>query len=192
MFAKLYHNARDKAVGPELAAFLPVSTTPWYKKSELLYLNFCLISLFLLSSSNGYDGSMMNGLQALPQWHKFMDNPKGAWLGFINAAQVLGGGFMLPPIAWMSNRFGRKPTIALGYVWLFLGTGIQTGARNHAEFIAGRVVIGLATSHFAGCVPLLMTDIAYPTHRGIITCLFMCGWFVGNFTPKPIVLKPEN
>ncbi len=107
MFAKLYHNARDKAVGPELAAFLPVSTTPWYRKSELLYLNFCLVSLFLLSSSNGYDGSMMNGLQALPQWHKFMDNPEGAWLGFINAAQVLGGGFMLPPIAWMSNRYGR-------------------------------------------------------------------------------------
>jgi hypothetical protein len=38
-----------------------------------------------LASANGYDGSLMNGLQALPRWNEFMNKPAGAWLGFINA-----------------------------------------------------------------------------------------------------------
>jgi hypothetical protein len=39
----------------------------------------------LKASANGYDGSLMNGLQALPRWNEFMKQPAGAWLGFINA-----------------------------------------------------------------------------------------------------------
>jgi hypothetical protein len=31
-------------------------------------LYICLMFAVLTSATNGYDGSMMNGLQALPQW----------------------------------------------------------------------------------------------------------------------------
>lgn len=64
-----------KAVGSELASVLPNDGIPWYKKPTLLRLNISLFCLFLFSSANGYDGSMMNGLQALPQWEKFMNHP---------------------------------------------------------------------------------------------------------------------
>lgn len=80
----------SKAVGADMAAVLPQDGRPWYKKTHLLKLNFCMLSLILFSSSNGYDGSMMNGLQSLDQWQVFMDKPMGAWLGFINGAMSLG------------------------------------------------------------------------------------------------------
>jgi hypothetical protein len=35
--------------------------------------------------ANGYDLSLMNGLQALPRWNEFINKPAGARLGFINA-----------------------------------------------------------------------------------------------------------
>lgn len=162
-----------------MTAVLPTDDIPWYKKPELFYLNFCLLSLFLLSSSTGYDGSMIGGLQALPQWQEFMNHPTGAWLGFMAGAQYLGSIFLYPTVAWMSNRFGRKPTIYVAYLWLALGAGLNAGARNHGEFIAGRIIIGFVISHCGGCVPVLMTETAYPTHRGIITSLFMCGYYVG-------------
>lgn len=173
-----------KAVGPELAAVLPQNDKPWYKKRNLIYLNFCQMSLFLLSSSNGYDGSMINGLIALPPWQEFMKHPTGSWLGLISAAQYLGSIPFYPTVAWMSNRYGRKPTTFVGYVFLFLGVGIQTGATNDAMFVVGRVIIGIGASFFWGCVPLLMTETAYPTHRGILTSLFMCGWYVGKHSPS--------
>lgn len=95
--------SKGKHVDDELAAVLPDDSKPWYKKTHLLKLNFIICSLVLfctslltllssrtnpnmhVASANGYDGSLMNGLQALPRWNEFMDQPAGAWLGFINA-----------------------------------------------------------------------------------------------------------
>ena len=68
-------NIQEKAIGREMAQYIPQDGKPWFKKPHLLRLNFYLFSLFLFSAANGYDGSMMNGLQALPQWHDFMNNP---------------------------------------------------------------------------------------------------------------------
>lgn len=42
----------------------------------------------ITSSTNGYDGSMMNGLQSLPQWRDYFGNPTGGMLGLLNAIQV--------------------------------------------------------------------------------------------------------
>ena len=48
------------------------------------------VQMFLLitSMSNGYDGSMMNGLQTLENWREYFDNPTGGTLGLFNAIQV--------------------------------------------------------------------------------------------------------
>lgn len=48
------------------------------------------IQMFLLitSMSNGYDGSMMNGLQTLENWREYFGNPTGGTLGLFNAIQV--------------------------------------------------------------------------------------------------------
>lgn len=169
-----------KSVGPELAAILPSNDKAWYKKTNLRLLNFCCFSLFLLSSANGYDGSMLNGVLALEPWQDFMHHPTGAWLGFISAAQNLGSIFFFPVVALLSNRFGRKPTILCGYFFLSLGVGLQAGAINVPMFVAGRVVVGIASAFYGGTVPLLMTETAYPTHRGVLTSLYMCGWYVGK------------
>lgn len=170
-----------KSVGAELAAVLPVNDKPWYKKRNLIRLNFCLICLFILSSGNGYDGSMLNGVLALPPWQIFMDHPKGAWLGFISGAQNLGSIVFFPVVAWSSNRFGRKRTIFVGYFFLLLGAGLQTGAVNQPMFVISRLIVGIASAFFGGCAPLLMTETAYPTQRGVFTSLYMCGWYIGTF-----------
>ncbi|KAH8801415.1 general substrate transporter [Xylogone sp. PMI_703] len=170
-----------KSVGAELAAVLPPDDAPWYKKRNQLLLNFCIMSLFLLSSGNGYDGSMLNGLLALPHWQSFMNHPTGAWLGFISGAQNLGSILFFPVVAWSSNHFGRKPTIFAGYFFLCLGVGLQTGATSVAMFVVSRTIVGVGSAFFGGCVPLLITETAYPTHRGVLTSLYMCGWYVGSF-----------
>jgi hypothetical protein len=74
-----------KGVGSELAAVLPDDNVAWYRKKHLLRLNASIFCLIIVSSANGYDGSMMNGLQVLPQWQEFMSSPTGPWLGFVNA-----------------------------------------------------------------------------------------------------------
>ena len=49
----------------------------WWKNPRLIRLNCCILLLLITSSTNGYDGSMMNGLQTLPQWQSAFNNPQG-------------------------------------------------------------------------------------------------------------------
>ena len=174
--------AHLKSVGEELAAVLPEDGIPWYKKAHLRRLNFSVFCLVLYSSANGYDGSMMNGLQALPQWGEFMGNPGGSYLGFIVAVQSLGAVIGLPVVAWMNNWWGRWKTMVLGYLFLVLGVILSTAANNHAMFILGRLFIGMATACWSATSPILITEIAYPSHRSILTALYNCGWYIGKFS----------
>lgn len=167
------------AVGAELAAVLPNDGIAWYRKSSLLRLNLSIFFLVFFSAATGYDGSFMNGLQALDQWKIFMGSPKGAWLGFVNAASLLGGCTVYPLITWICARYGRKMGIAFGYFWLLLGAGVQAGATNPVMFTFGRLLVGGASSCFDVCSPCLITEIAYPTHRGVLTALYNTAYYVG-------------
>jgi MFS family permease len=169
-----------KAVGAGLSAVLPTDGISWYQRSYLRQLNFSVFCMVILSSANGFDGSLMNGLQALPQWQDFMHHPTGAWLGFVNAAQSLGSLACFPVVAWSANRFGRKRTMFAAYFWLLLGVGLQASAQNAAMFTLGRLFIGGVTSFFGATAPLLITETAYPTHRSIVTALYNTGWYLGR------------
>jgi MFS family permease len=118
----------------------------------------------------------MNGLQALDQWNGYFDRPAGAFLGFINAIYWIGAGVMYPVAAIIANRYGRKIPVYVGYVFLVLGAGLQTGATNRGAFAAARFFVGNAAACFSTSVPLLINEIAYPSHRGICGALYNCGW----------------
>ncbi|USW48591.1 Putative major facilitator, sugar transporter, major facilitator superfamily [Septoria linicola] len=171
--------ARSNAIGDELLAVLPADDKPWYRKWHLVKLNLCILSLVLFSSANGYDGSLMNGLQALDQWQIFMDYPTGAWLGFMSAIYWVGNGINYPISAWVANKYGRKPGVYLGYMFMALGVALTAGEHDY-YFVLQRFFIGCASAWFSGPVALLINEIAYPTHRGIASALYNCGWYVGG------------
>ena len=182
----------DKAVGRELASVLPQDGQPWYKKGHIVKLSYIILSLVLFSSSNGYDGSLMNGLQALPIWNTFMDNPSGAWLGWINAIYWLGCGICYPIAAWVANKYGRKRGVYVGYGFLALGVGLQTGSPNDIAFLLARLFLGCASAWFGNSVPCLINEVAYPTHRGVANALFNCGWYVGSIVAAFVTFGTRN
>jgi MFS family permease len=132
----------------------------------------------------------MNGLQALHQWQTYMGSPTGARLGFINAIYWLGVGISYPIAAWVANKFGRKPGVYIGYLLLVLGVALLAGPRG--AFVASRFFVGCASAWFGNAVPLLINEIAYPTHRGIANALFMCGWYVGGTVAGFVTFGTRN
>jgi sugar porter (SP) family MFS transporter len=158
---------------------LPPNAKPWYKTPYLLKLNILLFMCMLSSSTIGYDNSMMNGLQALAPWQTFMRHPKGAYLGLINATQAIGGFAAFPLMSVVAQKYGRKKCLYLGFLLITIGTALQTGATNREMFIVSRVFVGLSSAFF-GAVPMLVGEVAYPTHRGIITAMFFPLYYVGS------------
>ncbi|PVH95557.1 general substrate transporter [Periconia macrospinosa] len=182
----------NNAVGRELASVLPQDNNGWYKRAHLVKLNLVILSLCQLSSSNGFDGSIMNGLQSLPLWHDFMHNPTGAWLGFVNAVYFLGMMVCAPIASEVSNKYGRKRSVWIGYIVIVAGVALQTAAPNDKAFIVARLLVGGSSAFFSNSVPLLINEIAYPTHRGILSAVFNTGYYVGSIIAACATFATRN
>lgn len=108
-----------------------------------------------------------------------MNNPTGAWLGFINAIYWIGTCVGALVAAWASNCFGRKAGIYIGIFFLSVGTALQAAAPNDTAFIVARLIVGTSSGFLNNAAPLLLNEIAYPTHRPVANAFFMCGYYLG-------------
>lgn len=107
----------------------------------------------------------MNGLQSLKQWQDYFGNPAGALLGLVNAAQSIGSVIALPIVGWLSDRFGRRMTLTTGIIGVIVATIIQATSTTLAQFIVSRLVVGFAGMFVVQPSPMLIAELAYPTHR---------------------------
>jgi MFS family permease len=117
-------------------------------------------------------GSMMNGLQSLPQWREFFNNPPSRILGVINAVYPVGKILGLVSSAILGDRFGRRIPFVTGLLLLILGAGLQGGAVNPAMFIAARLILGAGTGFVTQTSPIIVSELSYPTHRGRVASLY--------------------
>lgn len=173
---------------PEIASLLndapdinSLATTekPWYKYPHLRKLTLAVFLLTLASTNNGYDGSIMNGLQSLEQWQKTMGHPKDDRLGHlangVNFGCILGA----IPAPYIADRFGRKTLLICGAGFTLLGAIIQGVCSNYAGFLCSRLIIGYGAVQAFVAAPTLISEIAYPTHREASTFSFNVCWYLG-------------
>ncbi|KAJ8502980.1 hypothetical protein ONZ45_g11257 [Pleurotus djamor] len=138
------------------------------------------IFLFLITpSNNGYDGTMMNGLQSLPQWRGFFNNPSGSMLGLLNAIQHIGSLTGYPLSAFLADGLGRRMTVWIGAVLMVMGTIVQTASQSVGMFIGARFLIGFGHAFAAAGSPMLITEISYPLYRGPLTSAYNALWQSG-------------
>lgn len=153
---------------------------PWYKNPRLLALNACICLLLITSSTNGYDGSMMNGLQSVDAWENEFHSPHGGTLGLFNAIQNIGSLAAYPFAPYLADGLGRRPTIFIGACIMIAGTILQTVAHSFGMFIGARFLIGFGLTFAAAAAPLLVTEIAYPTQRAQATSMYNTLWYLGS------------
>jgi len=152
----------------------------WYNNRRLLALNGWIVLLLITSSTNGYDGSMMNGLQSLPQWKSAFNNPTGGKLGLLNAIQNIGALAGYPFAPYISDIFGRKRAVLLGAVIMVIATAVQGAAQSVGMFIGARFLIGMGLTFAANAAPMLVTEVSYPIYRAQLTSTYNSLWYSGN------------
>ncbi|RPD54434.1 general substrate transporter [Lentinus tigrinus ALCF2SS1-7] len=153
---------------------------PWWKNTRLIKLNLCILLLLITSTTNGYDGSMMNGLQSLPQWNQAFDFPSGGKLGLLSAIQNIGCLAAYPFSPYVMDGLGRRAAVVFGAFVMCIATVIQTASNSVGMFIGARFLIGWGLTFAAAAAPVLVTEIAYPTHRAPATSLYNTLWFLGS------------
>ncbi|KAJ5379727.1 uncharacterized protein N7496_002155 [Penicillium cataractarum] len=166
-------------VGEALASVLPQYDRHWFKVPHLLELNLILLIPLLSSAVAGYDGSLMNGLQSISEWKNYFGNPEGSVLGVVNAAQSIGSVISLPFVGIMSDRIGRRQTLLSGAIVIVIASIIQAASVNYGMFVFARVLVGVGSMLVVQPSPMLITELAYPTHRGKYTSAFWTMYYLG-------------
>ncbi|KAI0942190.1 hypothetical protein AcW1_009507 [Taiwanofungus camphoratus] len=152
----------------------------WYNNWRLIRLHLWIVLLLITATTNGFDNSLMNSFQSLPQWENYFNNPQGGKLGLLNAIQNIGSLAGYPFAPYFSDGFGRRPTIWFGATIMLVGVAVQTAAHNLGMFIGARFCVGFGLTFAANAAPMLVTEISYPSYRAQLTSLYNSLWYSGN------------
>ena len=160
----------------------------WYTDPSLRRTYFCLMMVVLTSATNGYDGSMMYGLQTLPPWQDKFNHPTGSILGILNAIMAIGSICAIPFVPYTVDILGRRMGILIGCIIMVLGVVLQSVAVNIGMFIAARFLIGFGVAIAHGASPLLITELVHPQHRAVFTTIYNTTWYAGSIIAGKLFL----
>ncbi|OQO08961.1 hypothetical protein B0A48_05851 [Cryoendolithus antarcticus] len=153
----------------------------WYKDPGLRKTYICLCFVVLTSATNGYDGSMVNGLQSLTIWQDYFGHPHGSELGLLACIMSIGSLVAIPIVPYTADILGRRTGVCIGCVIMLVGVVLQTISINIKMFIAARFFLGFGIAIAHGSSPLLVTELAHPQHRATFTTIYNTTWYIGSF-----------
>ncbi|CVK86008.1 related to hexose transporter protein [Fusarium mangiferae] len=181
MLNKVTEFFRPKATRTLHYAHLKNNTHPtWYKDSGLRKNVWHCVGFYFAVFYLGFDASLMNGLQAIPQWEEYFNYPSGNTLGLISASLFLPA--IITPFAasWINGLWGRKWCLAVGSVLLILGAFLNAFAKNIGTFIGGRVIIGAAGPFGKITGIALLQELAHPRLRPYVATAYYSNYYVGQ------------
>ncbi|KAF7360978.1 MFS domain-containing protein [Mycena sanguinolenta] len=152
----------------------------WYNNRRLIILNAWIVLLLVTSTASGYDGSMVNGLQSLPQWESYFGFPTKGKLGLLGAIQNIGSLAGYPFAPYLCDGIGRRPTVFIGASMMVIATAIQTASQSVEMFIGARFLVGFGLTFAASASPMLVAELSYPKYRAPLTSVYNSLWHLGS------------
>ncbi|KAL4875424.1 general substrate transporter [Aspergillus karnatakaensis] len=176
----------DKRVFGVNNAALHIATLrakPRLLSRSMVKLYYVIAVAMLNSCINGYDGSLMGSINSYRQYREYFGfDPEAGTptTGIVYAIYTIGnivGSFFAGPFTdWRGRRVG----MALGALWIIIGTVVQATCHNLGGFMAGRFLLGFGVATSATAGPAYVSEMAHPAYRGAMTGLYNVMWFAGG------------
>lgn len=173
---------------------------PWHRDAGRRQLDFFLSIIFVGMVLNGYDGTLISGLQAFPAWQQDLGYPDGLRIGLLNACGYMSGLVVGPIITYIDENLGRKWGIRCQFsshlltrllirpvygVSMLLGSVVGcvagvSGANGYAIFCAGRTIIGFGLASFLLTSLIVVQEIPHPRSRATIAASWNSYYILGS------------
>lgn len=110
-----------------------------------------------------------------------MGDPSDGLTGSVVALYIAGEALGALTQTAIGDKLGRIRFMQLMCIIVTIGVSIQTGCVNIGMFLAGRTLAGFAVGGMVSTVPIYLSEISAPHHRGLIGGISGCG-YVKNTT----------
>lgn len=137
---------------------------------------FAAIGTFLF----GFDTGIATTTIAHQSWIEYMHHPSNALTGAVVAVYIAGEAVGALAQTAIADRLGRVRFMELMCIVVTVGTIVQTASMNIGMFLAGRALAGFAVGGLVGTVPIYLSEISPPAHRGLIGGISGCGISFGT------------
>ena len=130
----------------------------------------------------GYDTAVINGANTYLQTHFALDGRKDAWLiGLATTSAIIGCIPGALSAGFISDKFGRRKVLFF-CAFLYALSGLLSAIpRSFGQFMAARVLSGIAIGISSMICPVYIAEIAPPKWRGRLGSLFQLGIVTGIF-----------
>jgi MFS transporter, SP family, arabinose:H+ symporter len=130
----------------------------------------------------GYDTAVINGANSLLQTHFALDPERDSMLiGLATASAILGCIPGAMSAGFISDRFGRRRVLFFCAALFALSGILSAIPQTFAQFIAARILSGIAIGVSSMICPVYIAEIAPPQWRGRLGSLFQLGIVTGIF-----------
>ena len=160
----------------------------WIRDKGLRRLNIGIATMFASAAANGYDGSLINGLLAMPYFLANLGQVNPNLLGVTLAGISLGGLPAFIPASYVSDYVGRRFCVGIGSSIMLAAAIIQCATSGIYAFLGTRIMIGIGRGFAQTAAPPLTTELAHPRHRGNVTNLFQAIWYWGAIVSAILTL----
>jgi MFS family permease len=137
---------------------------------------FAAIGTFLF----GFDTGIATTTIAHQSWISYMGHPSKSLTGAVVAVYIAGEAVGALVQTFIGDRLGRIRFMQLCCIIVTIGTVVQTASVNMGMFLAGRAIAGMAVGGMVSTVPIYLSEISSPKHRGLIGGISGCGISFGT------------
>lgn len=153
--------------------------SPWGRGHIQLYMACALI--YLCSTMNGYDGSLMGSLNVLPEYQNYYGLGKsgststGLVFSIFQIGQMAGALF-----TWICDWRGRKITLVVSSFLICASAVFTAVAPTLSSFIGARFLLSFFSTINGVAAPMLLVEIAPPLHRATVAGIYNTLWYMGS------------
>jgi len=163
----------------------------WIPNNSMLIISLLVFCSCITSTTFGYDGSMINGLNILPSYTTYFNlnpattglNTASIWIGGILAGLIYGK---------VSDSIGRRPALFYAALLTVLAVILQAAAQNTAMFVIARILIGFGTSASGVSGPVYLAETLPVGWRAWGVGVFNDFYYVGGLIAAGITYATFN
>ncbi|ORY21512.1 putative sugar transporter [Naematelia encephala] len=159
----------------------------WVPESSALISVLLLFCAAVESSTNGFDGSLLNGLNVLKVYTGYF-NLTPATQGLNTASVYIGKILGLTVAGVLTDRLGRRPTIFWSSIVSLIGIVIQSAAQNIAMFVVGRAILGLGSCWAGVASAVYLTETFSARWRSWGVAILQNFYYVGALLAAGVTL----